>query len=173
VLRYVFTIVAALILYGSIYPWDFIFDPNVHPFRTLLTSWTGIRQDFPTRDFVVNITLYVPLGATGFVAFRSVSAVLMMALALSLSVEIVQAYHPLRYTSVLDCIANAAGATIGIGLAKTFSGSIIRVAGDRLYRIATPRTDGIAGMLGVCRAVSVRFLRRMDCIRHKSHHTIG
>jgi VanZ family protein len=129
-LRQAFAIVVLLIVYGSLYPWDFIFDSHVQPLRTLLTSWlAAVRGDFPTRDFVVNVALYVPLGATGFLALRRAVPVMAFAAVLSTSIELAQAYHPLRFSNALDLIANVAGTAIGLVLARSFSENIYRLAG--------------------------------------------
>jgi VanZ family protein len=154
-LRQAFAIVVVLIVYGSLYPWDFIFDSRVQPVRTLLTSWlAAVRSDFPTRDFVVNVALYVPLGATGFLGFRRAVPIVAFAAVLSTCIELAQAYHPLRFSNALDLIANLAGTTIGFVLARTFSESICRLAGKWRF-VDSPSPIPIA--LLVCWAAGTLF----------------
>jgi VanZ family protein len=129
-LRQSFAVIVLLIVYGSLYPWDFIFDSNVQPLRILLTSWiAAVGGDFPTRDFVVNVALYVPLGATGFLALRRAVRVVAFAAVLSTSIELAQAYHPLRFSNALDLVANIVGTAMGLMLAMTFRQSVYRLAG--------------------------------------------
>lgn len=115
------------IAYGSLYPWDFIFVAQTsHPVWILLHSWPG--DDFPTIDVLVNIALYVPLGAAAYMAFREryckvIAGVTAISLGLCLStgIELLQVYDPLRYPSALDVITNGCGSCVGVFTAGLFT----------------------------------------------------
>ena len=117
--------------------------PPANPVWILLHSWSGIGYDrFLTRDLIVNILLYVPLGASGYLVFRerhstlgAVAAAAALSLATTVTLELLQLYDPLRYTSALDVVANALGAGVGIALGVLFYGSL-RVFGHR-YRFSS------------------------------------
>jgi hypothetical protein len=126
-LRYAFIAVAALIVYGSLYPWTFVFDAAANPPWVLLTSWRDRDpNDFPGRDFTVNVALYVPLGIAGYVAVKhckrliALGAPVLAALLLSAAVEMLQVYCPQRYCNGIDVAANVLGASIGVAFGTVF-----------------------------------------------------
>jgi VanZ family protein len=113
-------IIVALIVYGSLYPWDFIF-ADANPWVMLRTSWhAAVTEDFPTVDFVVNVVLYVPLGLCGYLAIqrgrqrrKAVASAVALGVCVSTGIEILQAYGPFRYCSVVDILANGLGSMVG------------------------------------------------------------
>jgi hypothetical protein len=88
----------------------------------LLHSWDA---DFGHRRFLfdvaVNIAIYIPLGVSGYLAFRRFSSRGMAVLApvgigtlLSASMEMVQLFTPTRQCSSIDLVDNIAGSIIGV-----------------------------------------------------------
>ena len=64
-------IVIALIVYGSLYPWEFHSTQlATSPLWVRIHSWpTGIDR-FLVRAIAVNFLIYMPVGGFGFLAFR-------------------------------------------------------------------------------------------------------
>jgi VanZ family protein len=120
------TIIAIVIIYGSLYPFDFsvpVGGPG--PVRVLLDSW-GNR---PARgDFLANILLYMPLGLFGTLSFpqrvgfwRRLPVVVAGGALLSLTMELTQYYDVGRDTDLTDLYANTFGTLIAAPLAMLFS----------------------------------------------------
>lgn len=108
------TITTVVILYGSLYPFEFrVPAEGGGPLSALLHSW----RTMPGRgDFVANVLLYVPLGWFGFLSLsRRMSVwlrlffVIIAGAALSVSMELTQYYVVGRVTSADDVYANSAG----------------------------------------------------------------
>jgi VanZ family protein len=107
-----------LIGYGSLYPFNFVFDPS-HP--TLGDAWQRLSWARAGRaDHVRNLLLYAPLGfclmlwlryRIGFV-WAGILATVLGSL-LSLSIEIAQVYLTIRVPSLMDVTLNAAGTLLG------------------------------------------------------------
>ncbi len=130
-------VLVVFVAYGCLYP--FVLAPRPRP----MLVWPTV----PTPgDVVANVAIYALLG---FVAFGALSvrrgpawrvfAVAAAGLALSLAIEIVQAFLAGRYSSALDVAANVFGAVTGAVAAAAF-----RRAGFR--RHLDPGT-GIAGAM--------------------------
>jgi VanZ family protein len=103
-----------LILYGSLYPYHFVRWPE----RAVL-AWPH-RLD--PGDVLVNILLYMPLGACAYWAFAGwrrmkFLAPVLLALLVSTVVELVQAFEPARASESSDVVMNTGGAAIGMLLA--------------------------------------------------------
>lgn len=117
------TVIGAVIIYGSLYPFDFRHPAgNVGAFMTLLRTWHG---PFGRGDFIANVFLYMPLGFFVVLAMRATASgyarlirVVLIALAMCVPVELLQYYDPGRITSLSDVYANTLGAALGalIGL---------------------------------------------------------
>ncbi len=109
--------VTAIIVYGSLYPFDFAHGhKSVGPLRSLLSTW---RSLYGWGDVLVNVLLYAPLGfflvralprGTGFARLLLAG---LAGLTLCTSIEIAQYYDRGRDTSMSDVYANTAGALAG------------------------------------------------------------
>jgi VanZ family protein len=143
--RRILVIVVALILYGSLYPWQFHARHYGHnPLWILLHAWPSAVDRYLVWDVGVNITLYVPLGIFGFLAVSArapravrVLAPLALALALSASIEMLQLFDDSRMCAASDVASNVAGAAVGI-------------AAGALYRVKLQRflaAQGAASLL--------------------------
>jgi VanZ family protein len=120
-------VVAIVIVYGSLYPFEFSMPPaGSGPVRTLFDSWA----DRPSRgDLLANILLYMPLGFFGTLSFsRNVGFWLRLLLvvtggaALSVTMELTQYYDAGRVTNASDVYTNTFGTLIAAPVAILFSG---------------------------------------------------
>ncbi|HTQ54660.1 MAG TPA: VanZ family protein [Bryobacteraceae bacterium] len=134
--RRVLAIVIALILYGSLYPWQFHvrhYFPG--PLWILLHSWPRTLDRYVVWDVAVNTALYAPLGIFAYLAVTRRAPVLArvgfplaLALLLSSSIELLQLYDDSRLCSLSDVASNVAGAAVG-----TVAGALYRRAFDRFW----------------------------------------
>jgi len=147
---------AALVVYGSLYPWHFYFarGGSVAPWL-LLHSWPGELNRFVMRDIALNIILYLPIGLLAFVVLsrRGLNAgafalACVLAFLLSIGMEILQVYVPGRDPSILDVASNLLG-----GCAGALLGLLYRpVLEKRLQRPSAGQ--GSAGFLLALWAIS-------------------
>ncbi len=109
---------SALILYGTMYPFDFT--AGAHP-GDVLDLLTASLKTRPGRgDTLSNVVLFLPFG---FFAMQSLLlraprllrliCVVILGAAFSFGIEWAQAYLPLRVTSVFDLVLNTLGALLG------------------------------------------------------------
>ncbi|HWE52104.1 MAG TPA: VanZ family protein [Bryobacteraceae bacterium] len=121
-MRRIFFFVVLLIVYGSLYPWHFVWRQlPANPLWILWHSQDLQFNRFLVRDTVVNIALYAPLGMSGYLAFRKrLWLPLLTGLILSVCVELVQLFVPGRTTSILDVMTNVTGTVAGLGLGVLF-----------------------------------------------------
>jgi len=141
-------IVIALIVYGSLYPWQFDFSRAVDPLFLLLHNWPPIDR-FLLRDIAINVLLYLPLGVLAVLTMRPrprhrvfvVAAAVALGFALSASMEMLQAYDDHRTTSPTDLLTNTLGALAGALLALAYqpaAAALLRSRAER--RLATSGT---------------------------------
>jgi VanZ family protein len=116
-------VVAAVIVYGSLYPFDFRFHGSpADAVTALLASWRGWTS---RGDIISNILLYIPFGLFAVNALSVGSRIARTALAtiaglvLCLGVELTQFYQASRSSVMSDVYCNTAGAFIG-AIAGTF-----------------------------------------------------
>lgn len=114
-------IFALLIVYASLYPFDGWRDQGIHPFYFLNAAWPRYWSRF---DVVANFLGYAPLGFLTTLALLRTRLLpqpaLLAALAcslLSLLLEALQSYLPLRVPAVSDLLLNSGGALGGAVLA--------------------------------------------------------
>lgn len=114
-------LITLLIVYGSLYPWNFDFGrPHPSALWILLHSWPQVWNRFVWRDVGFNIVIYAPFGAA---AFRSLTrrwgaawalpAAVVAGAALSAAMELLQAYVPGRDCSLVDVMSNTVGTAAG------------------------------------------------------------
>ena len=122
-------LVAMVIVYGSLYPFEFSVPADGSgPLGALLDSWA----DRPAAgDFLANILLYMPLGFFGMLSFpRNVRLALRLLLVvaggavLSVAMELTQYYDVGRDTAATDLYANTIGTLIAAPVAIVFSGRV-------------------------------------------------
>jgi VanZ family protein len=149
----------ALIVYGSLYPWQFDFARHAgNPLLDLLRAWPHVWDRFTVRDFALNLVLYAPLGATAFLVLLANGTTrhkprplpilvlsILPGVLLSASMEMLQIYDAHRVCSLLDLISNTAGTLGGAVLALLFRGPLEKL--DRRASLEGPRP---AAILAVC-----------------------
>jgi VanZ family protein len=117
----------ALIVYGSLYPWQFhaAAVPG-NPLLILLQSWNFEVNRYFVKDTAVNIVLYVPFGAACYLwlakrpLWLKLAMPMLLALTLSASMEMLQLFDGKRVCSMLDVVTNVVGAGLRILLAALF-----------------------------------------------------
>jgi VanZ family protein len=119
--------------------------------RNALTFITAFSQHFTYADVVFNTAAYIPLGFALYAVFPPRwrgwcrwLAVLLSALCLSITVEILQTWLPTRVSSLYDTASNIVGACVGALLAGQFLRHDALI--DRLNR--TRHTLFIGGATG-------------------------
>jgi VanZ family protein len=112
----------ALIVYASLYPFTGWRDQGIAPWAFLASSWPRYWTLF---DLVANAAGYAPLGfLLALTSLRtqsrwpSVGVGVLASLLLSLGLEGLQSYLPVRVASNLDLALNVLGAGLGAGLAS-------------------------------------------------------
>lgn len=137
--RRILAIVVALILYGSLYPWEFHARHYPRsPLWILLHSWpSGVIDRYFLWDVGVNITLYAPLGIFGYLAVSAraprlmrILAPLAMGLALSAAIEMTQLFDDGRMCSLADVASNVTGTALGMA-----AGALYRVKLQRFLAV--------------------------------------
>ncbi|MGC3981215.1 MAG: VanZ family protein [Steroidobacteraceae bacterium] len=110
--------VIALICYGSLYPFNFIFDGSYPTLSAALHQLSWARAG--RADRVRNVLLYIPLGFCLMLWLRNRigffwAAVLSTVLGtlLSLCIELAQVYLTIRVPSLMDMTLNASGTLLG------------------------------------------------------------
>lgn len=117
-------IVVVLIVYGSLYPWDFHSSQlAARPLWVLIHSWPTRIDRFFISDVAINVSIYIPVGVFGFLALRqnirtpfAVILTVLVALALSSSIEMVQLFDDARECSASDVVCNVSGTVLGVAL---------------------------------------------------------
>lgn len=129
-------VIAALLIYGSLYPWEFHAQRGPYgPIETLIRTWQFSLNRFELRDIALNIAIYMPFGAAVYLWLSSRPAWLrfggpiLLAALLSTGIEITQLYDAKRYTSSVDIAANVFGAALGMVLVTTVAkrGAVTRL----------------------------------------------
>ncbi|MFZ0936270.1 MAG: VanZ family protein [Bryobacteraceae bacterium] len=144
-MRRLLLLVVAIVVYGSLYPWHFTFAGRPEPVAVLLHSWPAVWDRFLLRDVVINVLLYMPLGAVACLVWlprfprAAVAAATALGFVLSLSMELLQNYVPGRVTSLSDLATNTLGAAVGAFLALVLAPEIIPPLRSQVRR-ASPGT---------------------------------
>jgi VanZ family protein len=132
-------LVIALILYGSLYPWQFhVRHLPANPLAMMLAAWPSGLNRWVLRDLFINVLLYVPLGVTAYLSFatRFRSAMryvlpVLLGVGLSICMEILQLFDSARTSSSFDVACNTAGTVAGVAMASLFSGRIRKTLASR------------------------------------------
>ena len=127
-MKRILLLVTILILYGSLYPWQFHAKTlRAGPVWMLLHAWPIPFHRTDAVDAAINVPLYVPFGIFCFLAMSDAwpralraSLTLLGAVTLSTCVELAQLFDSGRVTSLYDVVCNTIGAAIGIGFAGSF-----------------------------------------------------
>jgi len=147
--RYILLIVVALILYGSLYPWEFHARRlGASPLWILLHAWPHGMDRYLLWDIAVNVALYVPLGVFGVLAAGEgatraarILAPVLLAVGLSASVEMIQLFDDSRECSASDVLSNTAGGATGVVLGMLYREKLQRAL-ERRQPAASPHHAG-------------------------------
>lgn len=121
--RYASVAYVAVVLYASLYPLTGWRTPSHELLWVRLGEWP---RYYTYGDVFLNVLAYAPLGLlltlmlrTRFTAMRAATSAVLLGLAVSFGMEVLQAWVPARVPSALDIFCNGVGALIGawIGLA--------------------------------------------------------
>ncbi|MCP4996869.1 MAG: VanZ family protein [Gammaproteobacteria bacterium] len=121
--------VTLLIIYGSLYPFQFvIWSLSANDWAELLVSW---RNKTSWSDLLSNIMLFVPYSLFGYLAFnrgarwwRGWSALVISGLLLAIFLQVAQLWIPGRTPELQDAIWNFVGIVLGLILAVLGSSRI-------------------------------------------------
>ena len=129
------TLAAAFVVYGSLMPFDF--EGPISLERAVTTLGHSLAGPFSRSDFAANILLFLPVGFFGAATLANhrsglvrwslaAVALLVFSLALSVGVELLQAFLPMRTSSLYDVTAEMAGAVIGLVAWRALCSEIAR-----------------------------------------------
>lgn len=114
-------LIVALIVYGTLYPWHFRWVPGADPLSIVLHSQLILWDRWGLRDIAVNVLLYLPFGAAGFLALArrgrrrmwAAAGATLAGMLLSATLEMLQVYVPGRDPSLSDVASNTVGSAAG------------------------------------------------------------
>ncbi len=139
----------------SLAPYDFLAPAaSSRPWLFVTTTASNVTA----TDAMGNIALYVPLGFLLPIVLRRcisrglfrAAATLILAGALSASMEWIQAFSPARVSSLIDVAANLIGAGIGLMIAVAFESILPDLLGALLYDLrCRPAVAGIRVYCGL------------------------
>jgi VanZ family protein len=140
--RRLLLLVAALLAYGSLFPWNFEFTSAAgNPLAVVLHGWPSYWNRYVLRDIVLNIVIYAPFGFVTALAFRrnlsrpmAAAAAALLGFLFSVSMELLQVYVPGRDPSLSDVLTNTIGSAAGALLAIWFEADVRRLAERRASR---------------------------------------
>ena len=130
-MRRLFILITGLLLYGSLYPWQFHFGGG-----SLWLAMVNVFHQWPLhyqlailKDMALNVVVYAPLGLTAYLSFahgfRWSRALWPVAFgfALSLTVETLQSFLP-RSPSGMDLVCNTLGTAAGVAIAAAYESAL-------------------------------------------------
>ena len=115
----ILSLLAVLIAYGSLYPFNFtVPEPHAAAWVRLFNDWSLITSK---GDMLGNVALFVPFGFAGVFAVPAqphpplrVTTLALLSLALATALQIAQIYFPPRTPALADVVWNMVGTGIGI-----------------------------------------------------------
>jgi VanZ family protein len=142
--RFLLVVFVLFILYGTLFPFEFDFRSHLQsPVWILIHSWPSHYNRFFVPDTITNVLLYMPLGFAAFLAFgRRWWAALLLGVALSAAVEMLQIYDATRYCSLADLAFNSVGTALGILVAVATP--------QRIFRYAITRANAGPAIVAAC-----------------------
>lgn len=141
---YLSTAYMLVIVFASLYPYSGWTDPGIGPL-------SFVSKPFPKHvlwaDFLINFSAYAPLGFFVSLAFGKSRGLLISSLScclLSLLMESIQMYLPVRVASNLDWLANSAGGITGALIAWHFPSARFSILKDSWFLQGSIGDAGIA-----------------------------
>lgn len=111
-LKSVFFVIGLLIIYGSLYPFNFHAAPT-GSWAAFFASW---RAYTGRGDALSNILLFAPFGYFGVLAYGRKAWLIAATLLLAVGVQVLQVYLPGRDANLQDVFWNILGVGLGAGL---------------------------------------------------------
>jgi len=96
-----------------------VVDDNLVPFHTLAIYLDNLGSDFWLRNLFGNLALLLPLGLLGPIALPALNRwwrIALLALAISVSIELAQLVIPDRSADIDDVIVNVTGVLLGLAI---------------------------------------------------------
>ena len=93
--------------------------PNLIPLHTIAIYFANLDSPFWIRQLVGNLVLLLPVGLLAPIAFPALNGwirIFLVALALSVAIEVAQLWIPNRMPDVDDVLLNVAGAMLGYAI---------------------------------------------------------
>lgn len=125
-------VVALLIAYGSLYPFNFTAPPEGIVGRLFAEALSGGSRG----DILGNIGLFIPWGLLGVLAIapeRAISRTLGIGFLLALGLQVIQVWIPSRTPAMYDAIWNMGGCLIGMVLGHYLRKTAARTASDQTH----------------------------------------
>lgn len=92
---------------------------NLIPFKVLKDLYTNYSLEYFLYQTVGNFMLFIPFGFFSYCRFKSIKKAILLSLAMTLSVEIIQGFIPYRFCEIDDIWLNTSGGTFGAIIAYT------------------------------------------------------
>ena len=141
---------ALLLAYPSLYP----FWPLRWPARDALATAFAISGHVMRSDVVFNVIAYIPFGLLACLHLRArgrtypIARAILVCGAFSLAMETLQLFLPGRVTSIVDLIANVAGAALGAAaFADPVHAMLTRPLAESRDKLVIPGPFGDAGLM--------------------------
>jgi VanZ family protein len=121
-MTYLWYLTAALIAYGSLYPFQFVAPADNGSLFQILMA--GNKHSTSLADILGNIVLFVPYGLTGIWALcaknvrHPAATVVLTGAALAVLLQVLQIYLPARSPALSDAAWNLAGLGLGIAASR-------------------------------------------------------
>jgi len=128
---WLFAILAALIAYGSLYPFGFAMPAT--PAAAWAAFLADLRLPVSRGDVLGNVALFVPLGAIGVMALPArtllgrAGATLALSLSLAIALQAAQIYLPSRTPALGDAAWNVIGTAAGVALGAGVASRVTRL----------------------------------------------
>lgn len=129
---FLFFIIAFLIAYGSLYPFEFVWPAdNSDSLQRLFQTWGSYTHQ---GDILANIVLFVPFGVTGVQMLApklkkilAIFIILFFGLFLGVILQVGQVYMPSRDANLSDAVLNFIGTIVGVIIALRLKSNKLRL----------------------------------------------
>ncbi len=118
-LKNITLVIIFLIIYGSLYPFDFRFQAiSDTELSAFFQTWLSVMHK---GDIIANILIFVPLGFVGAYSFsgsvpriKKISIIFLLAILLGFGLQVLQLFLPSRDANLFDGVLNVAGTGLGL-----------------------------------------------------------
>jgi len=128
-IKNIFLITIFLIIYGSLYPFDFQFNEIGHAeFSEFMQTWLSVTH---RGDIIANVLIFIPFGFIGAYCFprstskvKVISLISLLAIFLGFGLQVLQLYLPSRDQNLFDGVLNMLGTWLGLFIAMALNISV-------------------------------------------------